>query len=156
VNWSAVAVSVVLCVAMAAAEGMLTNRDFPAWLKSLKRPRLYAPLWVWVTIAVLTYALQGFIAYRLVDRSPDYLGRVALSVLVAVMAANVAYNVVLDRTRQPAWAYRGLLWYVPLLIALQALLFLTDPVSALLNLTYVAWVVAYDMPMMHSVARLNE
>jgi hypothetical protein len=71
------------------------------------------------------------------------------------MSANVAYNVVLDRSRDVVWAYRGLLWFLPILAVLQLLLFLADPVSAWLNLAYIAWVVLYDVPIMRSLVRLN-
>jgi tryptophan-rich sensory protein len=140
---------------MAAAEGMLTRRDFADWLFSLRRPRLHAPLPVWIAVAILTYALQALIAYRLIELSDGLWGALGLIVLAAVMGANVAYNVVLDRTRDPAWAYRGLLWFLPLLASLQALLLLAEPVSAALHLGYFAWVVAYDLPIMRAVARLN-
>jgi tryptophan-rich sensory protein len=145
-DWSAVIVAVGLCVAMAGAESVLTSRDLPTWLNSLKHPRLYA---------VLTYVLQGVIAYRLFAETRDALDIAALAALVVMMAANVAYNVVLDRTRNPVWAYRGVLWFLPLLALLQALLVLADPMSASLNLAYVAWVVGYDLPIMRSLWVLN-
>jgi tryptophan-rich sensory protein len=71
------------------------------------------------------------------------------------MAANVAYNVVLNRTREPRWAYYGLLWFLPVLILLQLLLHLSDPGSAMLNLLYVIWVVGYDLPVMRAIWKLN-
>jgi tryptophan-rich sensory protein len=154
-NWVAVVAAGALCAAMAMAEGLLTSRGFPAWLGSLKRPRFYAPLWVWVAVALLTYALHGVIAYQLIEHGEPTLGRLSLLVLAVVMGANVAYNVVLDRTRNPTWAWYGLLWFLPLLAVLQLLLLLAEPVSALLNLAYVAWVVFYDLPVMRALARLN-
>ena len=154
-SWSPLEVAVVLCTTMALAEALLSSRDLVAWLSSLKRPRLYAPLWVWMLVALLTYLLQGVIAFRLVAHAHEGYGMIALLALFGVMAANVAYNVVLDRTRNPAWAYRGLLWFLPLLIALQVLLFWSDTLSAWLNLAYVAWVLAYDLPIMRAVSALN-
>ena len=154
-NWPAVIIAVVLCLTMALAEASMASHGLPGWLNSLKRPPLYAPLWVWVLVAAMTYLLQGVIAYRLLAYTHGPYGMVALLALVATMAAYVAYNVILDRTRNPAQAYWGLLWFLPLLIALQALLHLSDPVSAWLNLCYVAWVVAYDLPIMRALSRLN-
>jgi tryptophan-rich sensory protein len=154
-NWTAIAAAVALCFVMATAEGLLTRRDFPVWLNSLKRPRFYAPFWVWVAVALMTYGLQGVIAYRLIVHGGPVLGGLSLIALAGVMAANVAYNVVLDRTRNPTWAYRGLLYFLPALGFLQMLLFVSEPASALLNLAYVAWVVLYDVPIMRDVAKLN-
>jgi tryptophan-rich sensory protein len=154
-NWSGIAFAVGLCVIAAGLEGVLGGRDLPKWLQSLNRPRLYAPLFVWVLAAGLTYLLQGIIAYRLVAYASTLFDVAALVVLLAVMAANIAYNVVLDRTRDPHWAYRGLLWFLPLLIVLQVLLHIADPFSAWLSLIYLAWVVCYDLPIMRALWKQN-
>jgi tryptophan-rich sensory protein len=154
-SWTATAFAVALCFVAAGLEGVLGGRDLPKWLQSLNRPRLYAPLFVWVLAAAVTYLLQGVIAYRLVAYASTALGIAALVVLVMVMAANIAYNVILDRTRDPRWAYRGLLWFLPLLILLQVILHMADPFSALLNLLYLAWVVGYDLPIMRALWKQN-
>jgi tryptophan-rich sensory protein len=154
-DWIALALAVGLCGAMAGAEGMLSGRDLPAWLNSLKRPRAFAPIWVWAIAAALTYLLQGAIAYRLLAPPRSQLDIAALAALFCVMSANIAYNVVLDRTRDPAWTYRGLIWFLPALAVLQILLLLADPISGWMHLAYVAWVVGYDLPVMRAVARLN-
>ena len=154
-NWVTAFAVAALCVVMATAEGMLTSRSFVAWLGSLKHPRWYAPMSVWVVAAFVIYAIQGVIAYRLIEWSDPVLGKISLLLLVIVMSANVAYNVVLDRTRNLASGYRGLLWFAFVLGLLQLSLFLSDPVSAALNLVYVAWVVLYDVPLMRALVRLN-
>jgi len=155
IDWVALALAVGLCGVMAGAESMLSGRDLPAWLNSLERPRFFAPFSVWVLVAILTYALQGAIAYRLLQLPRSGLDIAALAALLAVMSANVAYNVVLDRTRDPLWAYRGLVLFLPVLAVLQVLLLLADPISGGLHLVYVAWVVGYDLPIMRAIARLN-
>jgi tryptophan-rich sensory protein len=154
-SWSAAAFAIALCVIAAGLETVLGGKDLPKWLQSLNRPRLYAPMFVWVLVAILTYLLQGVIAYRLVAHASTGLGITALVALGTVMAANIAYNVVLDQTRDPRWAYRGLLWFLPLLILLQVLLHIADQFSALLNLIYLAWVVGYDLPIMRALWKQN-
>ena len=154
-DWIALASAVGLCGVMAGAEGVLSGRDLPAWLNSLKRPVLFAPLWVWAIAAVLTYVLQGVIAVRLLVSPRSQLDIAALAALICVMSANIAYNVVLDRTRDPAWTYRRLIWFLPALAVLQILLLLADSVSGWMHIAYVAWVVGYDLPVMRAVARLN-
>jgi tryptophan-rich sensory protein len=154
-DWLALGLSAGLCVAMGAAEGMLGGNDLPRWLASLKRPRLYPPLWAWIVVALLTYLLQGAIAYRLLETGPSLAGAFALALLVLLMAANVAYNVILDRRRDPRFAYTGLIWFLPLLAALEIALVFGDTVAAMLNLIYVAWVIGFDLPIMHALSRLN-
>lgn len=155
-HWSAIAFSLGLCVVAAGLEGILGGSDLAKWLYSLKRPRFFAPLAVWIFAAGLTYLLQGVIAYRLLAYAGSGAGIPALFLLVAVMGANVAYNVILDRTRDPRWAYRGLLWFLPLLILLQVMLLMADQFSAILNLIYLAWVVGYDLPIMRALWKCNQ
>ncbi len=154
-DWWAAGVAGGLCVAMIVAETLLSGPDLQRWLASLKHPRFYAPLGVWIAAAIVTYALQGVIAYRLVSLGLTSGTILGLPLLAAVMAANIAYNVVLDRTREPRLAYTGILWFVPLLAVLQVSLYLTDPIAAALNVLYVAWVVGYDLPIMRALSRLN-
>jgi tryptophan-rich sensory protein len=155
-DWIALGVAVALCLSMAGAEALFSASDLPQWLGSLKRPRLYAPLWVWILAAIATYLIQGFVAYRLVARGLGGLDLAALAVLVCAMAANVGYNVVLGRTRRPRHAFLGIVWFLPPLAVLQGLLFATDMTAALVHLVYAVWVIAYDLPIMHRLWRLNE
>jgi len=67
----------------------------------------------------------------------------------------VAYNVVLARTRSVRAAWRGMLWFLLPLAALQAALAVADGLSFWLHLAYVAWVVLYDLPVMHALCRRN-
>jgi tryptophan-rich sensory protein len=154
-DWWAFGISAGLCFAMGVAEGALSGNDLHRWLASLKLPKLYPPLWAWVVVAILTYILQGVIAYRLIRTGPSLAGAIALALLIVTMGANVAYNVLLDRRRSARLAFVGLLWFLPVLAALEIALLLADPVAAALNLIYVAWVLAFDLPIMHALAKLN-
>lgn len=145
-----------LCLAMILAEGALGGKELARWLASLRQPKLYPPLWVWIIVAVATYVIQGVIAYRLFRQPISPLEGVGFALLVALMTANVAYNVVLDRRRSPRFAYVGILWFLPLLAALQIVLYFADRVSAALNLIYVAWVVGFDLPIMRMLWKLNK
>lgn len=154
-NWSAAAMAAIICLIAAFVESRLSGEDLAKWLQSLRRPRYFAPLFVWVLAAVLTYILQGIIAYRLIAHADAPYRIPALIVLVAIMAGNIAYNMVLDRTRDPRWAYWGLLWFLPLLLSLQIVLLFADPFSAWLNLLYLVWVAGYDLPVMRALAKRN-
>lgn len=154
-DWLALGLSAGLCVAMGAAEGILSGNDLHRWLASLKLPRLYPPLWIWIVVALVTYLLQGAIAYRLLQTGPGLAGALALALLIALMGANVAYNVILDRRRDPRFAYTGMIWFLPPLAALEVALVFSDTVAAALNLIYVAWVIGFDLPVMRALSTLN-
>lgn len=155
-DWCAFSFALALCAIMAVLEGVLSGKNLTRWLASLKRPKLYAPLSIWIIAAIVAYAIQGLIAYRLFSRPAIVpLDALAIGLLIAVMLFNIAYNVILDRKRNPRFAYVGLLWFLPLLAVLQIVLHLTDPLGAILNLAYVAWVVGYDLPVMRALWKLN-
>ena len=42
---------------MMLAEAALGGKDLTRWLASLRQPKLYAPLWVWIIVAVATYVI---------------------------------------------------------------------------------------------------
>ena len=152
----AIGLAIGLCLTMILAEATLGGKELARWLASLRQPKLYPPLWVWIIVAVVTYVIQGVIAYRLLQQPISPLEGAGLALLVALMTANVAYNVVLNRRRTPRFAYVGILWFLPLLAALQIVLYFTDQVSAALNAIYVAWVVGYDLPIMRMLWKLNK
>jgi tryptophan-rich sensory protein len=155
-DWWALAAAAAICVGTAGAEGALTGKALPQWLASLRKPRLYAPMGLWIAAAVATYAIQGFIAYRLLSRPFDLASGIALAALLAVMAGNVAYNVVLARARRARVAYLGILAFLPLLAALQLALLFADRTGFWVGLVYVAWVVLYDLPIMRALWILND
>jgi tryptophan-rich sensory protein len=144
-----------LCALMGLAEGILSGQDLQRWLADLKKPTLYAPMPLWIGVAIATYVIQGVIAYRLLSGSAGLADTMAFLALATVMGANVLYNVVLARRRDPRVAYIGIIYFLVPLAVLQVALFFADPLSAMLNLIYVAWVIGYDLPIMRSLWKLN-
>jgi tryptophan-rich sensory protein len=140
---------------MVIAESLL-SRGLQPWLESLRKPRFYLPLWIWIVVGGLTYLLQGIIVYRLLKLPRNALDMIALAVLAILMAANVAYNLVLARTRSPRLLYIGVIWFLPPLVALQVLLVWVDWLAAILNLIYVIWVIGYDLPIMRTLWKMND
>jgi len=154
-NWAAAGGALALCATMVIAESFLSNGLQP-WLETLRKPRSYLPLWMWIVVAGLTYLLQGIIAYRLLQPPRNNLGMMALAVLAILMAANVVYNLVLARTRSPRLLYIGVIWFLPPLLLLQVLLVWVDWLAATLNLLYVIWVIGYDLPIMRTLWKMND
>lgn len=55
----AIGLAVGLCLVMILAEGAFGGKELARWLASLRQPKLYPPLWVWIIVAVATYVIQG-------------------------------------------------------------------------------------------------
>ena len=147
--------ALVLCALMGSAEAIFSGQELQRWLAGLKKPTLYAPMPLWIGVAIATYVIQAVIAYRLLSGSGGLADSIAFLALATVMGANVLYNVVLARRRNPREAYTGIIYFLVPLALLQVALFFADPLSAMLNLIYVAWVIGYDLPIMRSLWKLN-
>jgi len=155
IDLAALAGALGLCALMGLAEGILSGQDLQQWLANLKKPTLYAPMPLWIVVAIATYAIQGVIAYRLLSGPTGLADNIAFLALATVMGANVLYNAVLARRRDPRVAYTGIIYFLVPLAVFQVALFFADPLSAMLNLIYVAWVIGYDLPIMRSLWKLN-
>jgi hypothetical protein len=93
-------------------------------------------------------------SYRLLSGTIGFVDW-AFGALVTVMAANVAYNIVLARRRNPRVASTGIIYFLAPLAVLQVALIFADPLSAILNLIYAAWVMRYDVTIMRALWKLN-
>ena len=62
---SATLISLFICAAAAALEGVLAGKQVKSFLEELKSPRFAAPVWLWAVIGVLYYAICFFVLFRL-------------------------------------------------------------------------------------------
>ena len=92
-GWTPLACAVGLCLAVAALEGVLTGSGLKDWYPRLRKPRWQIPLWASVAVGLVVYAIDGFVAYRLLTAVPAAGDRTAaLTGLVAVMGLNAPWN----------------------------------------------------------------
>ncbi len=63
-----------------------------------------------------------------------------------VMLYHELWNIVLFRWQNPFAGFLGVLAFLAPLLLLQVILLLVEPISGLLMLIYVLWVVLYDIP----------
>jgi tryptophan-rich sensory protein len=59
----ALLVSLAICGAAAALEGLCAGKNVKAFFATLRLPRYSAPLWVWTIIGVAYYLIFFFITY---------------------------------------------------------------------------------------------
>ena len=89
----------VACVLAAALEGAFAGGGIKQRLREMKAPVYALPLWGWIIIGVLYYAMCFTVLYRLFDLSATLLRNVALVVLGLMMLINAGWNYFFFRTR---------------------------------------------------------
>lgn len=155
-SWTAAAISIGLCLAVAVLEGFLTGDGVRIWYPRLRKPRWHVPMWVFITVGVLVYVVDGFVAYRALTAIPSVGDRtVVLTALVVVMVLNASWNYAFFEYRSTLVGFLGLLAFLGPLVVLQVLLFVYDAVAAWAHAPYLLWVLAYDLPLFYTLWRLN-
>ena len=150
-----IAIAAAVCIAAAAAEGLLAGGDVTAALKQIKQPRWALPLFGWVALGVGYYAACCFVLWRLLNLGlarADVM--VAFDTLLAAMVVNASFNWFFFRRRD----FRtSLLMYLPyafliagLIVALSGI----DTTTAFIFLAYSAYL-PYALLWSFKVWRLN-
>ncbi len=156
INWTALAVSFGICVAVAVIEGAITGDGIKTWYPTLAKPQWHLPFWGFIVVAITVYLIDGFVAYRLwaVATIPGSRS-IGLTALVVVMVYNALWNYAFFESRSPLIGLLGLLGFLAPLLILQVALFVYDSLSGWTHLPYTAWVVAYDLPLFYRIWQLN-
>jgi len=91
-RWLALVFWLVLCFAVAGVGGRWTAGEISGWYRTLARPVIAPPDWVFGPVWTLLYGLMAFAAWR-VWLAPPSPGRgVALGLFMAQLALNLAWT----------------------------------------------------------------
>jgi translocator protein len=142
-------------IAFAAAGSGLTGDALTTWYPTLRKSPLVLPLWAFIPVAVLYYLMCGTILFRLLARAaPSPKQRLALGLLLAMMAGNEGWNYVLFGRRSTVAGWWGMVAFVGLTIGLYRALRRVDARSAALLRPYLIWL-GYDLVYAFELWRLN-
>jgi tryptophan-rich sensory protein len=93
-------ISIGICIAAAAVEGMCAGRNVRPFFATLRFPSYSAPLWVWSIIGALYYVIFCLVFYRLLRLdSGSALWYLALALILFMMIVNALTNYVIFRAR---------------------------------------------------------
>ena len=96
---SAIFISLGICAAAAALEGVCAGKNVRAFFATLRFPPYSAPLWVWTIIGGLYYLIFWFVLYRLLRLDSSALRIVALALILFMMIVNALANYVIFRAQ---------------------------------------------------------
>lgn len=139
-KWIALLFWMVLCFGVAGVSGALTAREIPTWYRTLVRPSIAPPNWLFGPVWTLLYALMAIAAWRISLTTGSSLRTWALALFVTQLTLNFAWSFLFFRWHQIGWALAEviLLWAT----ILTTLLVFTrlDSAAAWLMTPYLAWV----------------
>jgi tryptophan-rich sensory protein len=129
-----------ICFAVAGVSGWWTAREIPGWYRTLTRPAIALPNWIFGPAWTLLYALMAVAAWQ-IWRSPTSSGRTwGLALFLVQLGLNFAWSLIFFRCHAivGALAEVVLLWAA---IGATILLFgRVAPAAAWLMAPYWAWV----------------
>jgi len=139
-RWVSLAVCFVLCFGVAAVSGRMTARQIPVWYRTLNRPAISPPNWVFGPVWSLLYALMAIAAWRVWLASPSPMRTWGLALFLAQLALNFVWSWIFF-SRHALGAALVEVWALWIAIACTIAAFAcASPVAAWLMAPYLAWV----------------
>jgi tryptophan-rich sensory protein len=129
-----------ICFAVAGVGGRLTATEIPGWYRTLVRPRIAPPDWVFGPVWTVLYALMGIAAWRVWLTVPSPMRTWGLALFMLQLGLNLAWSWIFFRQHAIGAALAELwllLW--PAVLATSLVFERVVPVSAWLMVPYLIW-----------------
>ena len=129
-----------LCFAVAGVSGSWTASEIPGWYRTLTRPSISPPSWLFGPVWTLLYAMMAIAAWQVSQTAPSTLRTWAIGLFLTQLALNFAWSFLFFRCHAigAALAEVIVLW---LAIGATTLVFgRVMPSAAGLMVPYWAWV----------------
>lgn len=142
------------CALAIALEGLCAGGNIRDRLAELRKPRFVPPLWGWVLIGVLYYAICFVVLYRLFSAGSSRVRILAVALTFAVMLINALWNWFFFRSRNLAHTVIVSAIYTAVALLLFASLIRVDIVAAAVLAPYIVYL-GYANFWGHALWKLN-
>ena len=139
-RWISLLFWLVLCFAVAAVSGRWTACEVVGWYRTLVRPAIAPPNWVFGPVWTLLYAMMAIAAWRVAIAPPSTLRTWGLALFLLQLGLNFAWSWIFFRQHAIGLALVEVvvLWAA---IGATALLFArVAPIAGWIMVPYLAWV----------------
>ena len=129
-----------ICFAVAGVSGLWTASEVPGWYRTLSRPAIAPPDWVFGPVWTLLYALMAIAAWRVWESVASPLRTWGLALFLVQLILNFAWSLIFFRQHAigAALVEVVVLWVA---IGVTTLVFSrVSPAAAWLMAPYLAWV----------------
>jgi tryptophan-rich sensory protein len=131
---------IVLCFAVAAVGSRWTAAEIPTWYRTLARPAIAPPNWIFAPVWTLLYLLMAVAVWQAMQSAASPLRTWGLALFLLQLGLNLGWSLIFFRWHAlgAALVEVALLWTA---IGATTLVFrLISPLAAALMLPYWAWV----------------
>jgi tryptophan-rich sensory protein len=129
-----------LCFAVAGISGRWTAREIPGWYRTLVRPSIAPPNWIFAPVWTLLYALMAIAAWRVGLASPSPQRTLGLILFLVQLALNFAWSWIFFHKHAIGSALAEIVALWAAIGATTLIFFWIVPVAAWLIAPYWAWV----------------
>lgn len=139
-RWLLLILWLALCFAVAGISGAWTAREIPTWYRTLVRPSIAPPNWIFGPVWTLLYALMAVAAWRVSLAAPSSLRTAALILFLLQLGLNFAWSLIFFRWHQLGWAFAEVLLLWTMILSTALLFARISTPAAWLMAPYLAWV----------------
>lgn len=139
-RWIALLSWIALCLAVGFVSGRWTAAEIPAWYRTLHRPAIAPPNWIFAPVWTALYLLMAVAAWLVWQSAPSPLRTLGLFLFLLQLALNFAWSLIFFRFHAIGAAFVEVLalWVA---IGASILVFArVSPPAAWLLAPYLAWV----------------
>lgn len=139
-RWIALFLWILLCFTVAGISSSWTAGEIPGWYRTLVRPSIAPPNWVFGPVWTVLYALMAIAVWRISCEAPSTWRNVAIALFLVQLALNFAWSLIFFRWHQIGWALLEVisLWFAILLTTWTFAR--VSRTAAWLMVPYLAWV----------------
>jgi tryptophan-rich sensory protein len=91
-RWIWLVVWLGICSAVAGVSGRFTATEIPGWYRTLVRPRIVPPNWVFGPVWTILYALMAIAAWRVGQAAPSAMRAWGLGLFIVQLGLNFAWS----------------------------------------------------------------
>jgi translocator protein len=139
-RWISLVVWLGLCFGVAGLSGSWTAAEIPGWYRTLARPAIAPPNWVFGPVWSILYALMGIAAWRVWLTAPSPARTWGLTLFLLQLALNFAWSWIFFRQHAIGAALLEVVILWAAIAATTAVFARATPTAAWLMAPYLAWV----------------
>jgi tryptophan-rich sensory protein len=153
-DYTKLAVSIVLCLLAGGIGSIFTAKSIPTWYKDLKKPSFNPPNWIFGPVWTTLYILMGISAYLVWTSGWNSAVKVALAVFAVQLILNTAWSIIFFGLQNPFVAFVEIIFMWLAIFATIVLFYRISPTAAYLLVPYLLWV-SFASALNFAIWRLN-
>jgi len=155
-DWAALCFALGITLFVAILGNIFIGKDHLNWFKSLQKPRILVPMFIFYIVGPLFYLICGTILYRTLEGGLAEKQSLSVFILtIAVLVLNEVWNIFFFGLKSSYYGFIGVVVYLFPCLYLTAMLYNFDFTSMLIFSAYLLWLI-YDIVWTYQLWKLNK